>query len=552
MKIASPRRAVTAGLLLALLGTPLAGGARASFSLAPAAAAASRPEAGGFSLAAPAEAQTAAAPAVPPEAKGMPKKTKRAVIELGILAAYSTLTYWASYHEWVEDWQYELTCADQYKRFLTTEAIRFDSNAYHVNWTHVQAGSFYYQLARTNYLTWAESTLATFASSLFYEYVSEWREVISINDMIVTTFAGAALGEAWFQLGDYFHHQKSKTLRALGFINPFNEMNQYIDRKNPASRVYPAAGWHEFALSAGWRGTSETGRGSFDTGYLSFDSQIVRPSSYGRPGVVRKTLRDTSMSELSLEVALRDRPQGEEHLNDGYAEEWDLTTRIVGLAWYRQNIDQLGRGHALSFGLGSALTYLRKRAVLYDSRSVQVKLDPLPETPTDFRDKMTVAHIIGPVLDWTRFGRGLRFRLVADAYLDFAQMGSFAFNAYSAAQSIEGMKTTLNYYGYHYAYGASTSVRMDLFWGNLWLRGLASAHIWDSWDGLDRFQDELTNDVSAVDTRTRYLVKAGWTIPSISVRAFVALEGIHRWGEIGDVTAASQETRTFAGVSYLF
>ena len=552
MKIASPRRAVTAGLLLALLGTPLAGGVRASFSLAPAAAAASRPGAGGFSLAAPAEAQAAAAPAVPPEAKGMPKKTKRAVIELGLLATYSTLTYWASYREWVEDWQYELTCADQYKRFLTTEAIRFDSNAYHVNWTHVQAGSFYYQLARTNYLTWAESTLATFASSLFYEYVSEWREVISVNDMIVTTFGGEALGEAWFQLGDYFHHQKSKTLRALGFINPFNEMNQYIDRKNPASHVYPAAGWHEFALSAGWRGTSETGRGSFDTGYLSFDSQIVRPSSYGRPGVFRKTLRDTSMSELSLEVALRDRPQGEEHLNDGYAEEWDLTTRIVGLAWYRQNIDQLGRGHALSFGLGSALTYLRKRAVLYDSRSVQVKLDPLPETPTDFRDKMTVAHIIGPVLDWTRFGRGLRFRLVADAYLDFAQMGSFAFNAYSAAQPIEGMKTTLNYYGYHYAYGASTSVRVDLFWGNLWLRGLASAHIWDSWDGLDRFQDELTNDVSAADSRTRYLVKAGWTIPSISVRAFVALEGIHRWGEIGDITAASQETRTFAGVSYLF
>ena len=146
----------------------------------------------------------------------------------------------------------------------------------------------------------------------------------------------------------------------------------------------------------------------------------------------------------------------------------------------------------------------------------------------------------------------VRFRLVADAYLDFAQMGSFAFNAYSAARPIEGMKTTLNYYGYHYAYGASASVRMDLFWGNLWLRGLASAHVWDSWDGLDRFQDELTNDIGAVDTRTRYLVKAGWTIPSIAVRAFVALEGIHRWGEIGDITAASQETRTFAGVSYLF
>jgi len=553
MKLLFHKRAVAAMALLLGLGLPLAAEILVPFSLtSPPSPGGTRSVSRGFSLAGPAAAADPSPPAAAPADKGMPKKTRRALIQLGLLAAYSTYRYWSEYHEWVEDWQYELTCADQYRRFLTLEAIRFDSNAYVVNWTHVLGGAVYYQFARTNYLTWTESLLASFTSSLLYEYVSEWREVISVNDMFLTTFGGYSFGESWFQLGDFFHHQKSPILRILGFMNPVNKLNQWLDRKNPASRVYPAAGWHAFVLSAGWRRTSETGRGAFGTATIGVDTQIIRTQEYGRPGEVRKVLRDTSLSELAIEVALRARPEGDEHLKDGFAEEVDLYARVVGLAWYRQRIDELGRGHALSLGLGSALTYLRKRPTLYDSRSVQVQLDPLPETPTDFRDKMSVVHVAGPVLDWTRFGRRLKVRLVADAYFDFALMNAIAFNAYSGAYPIEGMKTTLNYYGYHYAYGASGSARIDLDWGGLWVRGLVSAHAWDSWEGLDRFEADLTNNVGAVDTRTRLLLKAGWTIPSLSMRAFAALQSIRRWGRIGDVSASSRETRTFVGLSYLF
>ncbi len=76
--------------------------------------------------------------------------------------------------------------------------------------------------------------------------------------------------------------------------------------------------------------------------------------------------------------------------------------------------------------------------------------------------------------------------------------------------------------------------------------------MYDSWEGLDRFESELTNDVGAVDTRTRFLLKAGWRLPSVPLRAFAAFEGIRRWGRIGDVRAVGNETRTFAGLSYLF
>ncbi|HMA54038.1 MAG TPA: DUF3943 domain-containing protein, partial [Acidobacteriota bacterium] len=460
--------------------------------------------------------------------------------------------YWRAYHEWVEDWQFELTFADRYRRFLTLEAIRFDSNAYITNWTHVLGGAMYYEFARSNYLTWAESFMASFVSSAGYEYISEWREVISVNDMFLTTFGGYTLGETYFQITDYFHHRRSSALRVLGFMNPFNEFNQWLDRKNPASRTYLEPGWSSFVLSAGWWRSSETGRGSFDAGFVNLETQIIRIPEYGKPGTLKKILRDTSLSELSMNTVVRQRRPGDVHLRTGLNEETDLYARVVGLSWYRQSLDELGRGTAFSIGLGSAMTYARKRNPIYDARGVPNHMAPLPETPTDFRDKMTVTHLVGPVVDWTWFGRRLKVRAVADAYVDFAMVNAFAFNAYSAVHPIVGMKATLNYYGYSYAYGGSASGRVDVDWGNLWVRGFISAHLWRSWEGLDRYENEITNNVNPVDSRTRFLIQAGWRLGSAPVRALVGVEGLHRWGKIGDVSAGSQETRTFAGLSYFF
>jgi hypothetical protein len=141
---------------------------------------------------------------------------------------------------------------------------------------------------------------------------------------------------------------------------------------------------------------------------------------------------------------------------------------------------------------------------------------------------------------------------VADAYVDFGMVSAFAFNAYSAAHPIEGMKATLDYYGYTYAYGASASGRVDAEWGSFSLRALASGHVWNSWGGRDRVQADVTNDLNALDTRTRFLVRAGWRVPSLPVRAYLSLESIGRWGRLGDARASGRETRTSAGLSYLF
>jgi len=482
----------------------------------------------------------------------MKKKWGRAVLETSVFLGYSTIRYWLSYKDFIEDWQYELTWEDQARRFFTTEALRFDSNCFSINWTHGLAGALYYQMGRANHLTWFESTLLTTAGSLFYEYIGEWREVISVNDMILTSIGGYPLGEAWYQLGAFFHHRRSLFPRVLGFLNPFVEFNQWLDRRNPASRHYIEPGWHGMEIWTGWRRFTATGRAGLDSVAAGFDMRLVHIPEYGKPGVFRRTFRDTATSEMSLEMALRRRLASDLEARDGLDEDVRLFARVVGWGVYRQAIDELSRGTAVFFGLGSAFTYIRRRPTSYDAQIVRVKIDPPPEEPVDFRDKASVVHIIGPVLDWTVFGRGWKLRSVTDAYLDFAMAGSAAVNAYSRARTLEGLKTTLHYYGYHYAFGTSVSTSLELEWRNVLVQGLVSGHVWDSVEGIDRFQDDITDDANAVDTRVRYLLRVGWKLPGTPLRIFAAHEGLRRWGRIGDVEGRSFETKTGAGLSFLF
>ncbi len=133
----------------------------------------------------------------------------------------------------------------------------------------------------------------------------------------------------------------------------------------------------------------------------------------------------------------------------------------------------------------------------------------------------------------------------------FVMTNALAYNEWSASHAIGGAKTTLAYLGYCYGLGASACGRVDLEWGSLQVRGLGSVHAWDSWEGLGRFQSELTEDVDAVDTRARVLLQVGAVPPRLPLRAFVSMEGVHRWGRVEEARTISQEVRTSAGGSVL-
>ena len=87
------------------------------------------------------------------------KNGTRAFLELGGFMAVSTVNYWIKYTKFIEDWQFRLNWQDQKKRLFTAAGWRLDSNAFKSNWTHALSGAVYYSMARSNRLSWLESSL---------------------------------------------------------------------------------------------------------------------------------------------------------------------------------------------------------------------------------------------------------------------------------------------------------------------------------------------------------------------------------------------------------
>jgi hypothetical protein len=505
---------------------------------------------GTFSLALP-DKQKAGEPSGSKAAGTKPKKkTLRAWLELGGFLTYSTISYW-SRAAFPEDWQFHLNLDSQISRFFWLEGWLFDSNNFKLNWTHSLAGGIYYELARTNNMPWLQSLLMAVGGSTYWEGVVEWKEVISTNDQIMTGIGAFATGESWFQIGRYLAHQPGLFCQALSFLNPLVKFNRWLDRKDPGAKDDTPPGWHDFSLFAGMRNLATAGQASETGAYFGFHTRLLGLPEYGKPGDIRETLRDTYWSDISLDYAVR----------NGRADETNFYMGAVPWGYFRQKIDDDLQGYSLTIGLGSFFEYFKKRPIdPYDSVPVPVNqgIDLHLERPRNFTDKLAILHIAGPVLDWTVFRLGLKLRTVAEAYFDFALVNSYALNAYSELHhtlpfdTIEGMKTTVLYYGYHYAVGGTFSGKTDLEWRGLRAHALASFGAWSSVDIWDRFQAQVTNNAHLDDNRFRYLLGAGWKLPRVPLELFVSYEGIRRWGRLLEVRVHGLEKRTFAGLEFSF
>ncbi|HYA49364.1 MAG TPA: DUF3943 domain-containing protein [Burkholderiales bacterium] len=484
------------------------------------------------------------------------KRTLRAWVEWTGFLGSSATSYWIRYKHggFTEDWQFAPTFSAQFKRFFLLNGWRFDSNNFKLNWTHSLAGGIYYIMVRTNYASWFDSWAMACLASTIWEGGVEWKEVISINDQIMTGLGGFATGEPWYQIGEYLSHQRSFLLRALGWFNPMVKVNRWLDRKDPATKDYIQPAWHDLGLTAGMRHLASSGKPAETAAYVGLHTMLLTLPDYGKPGEVDKAVKDVYASEISLDYAER----------HGHADETNLTLGAVTWGHLWQKIGDDLTGHSLIIGLGSSFQYFKKKPIdYYDSAQLPVTPQDLGSNldlslPRNFTDKLAIAHVAGPVLDWTIFRRGWRLRTIATASVDFGLINSLALNAYSELHhtlpddTIKGMKETLVYYGYYYGFGGTFSGQSELEWGGFRARALASFGAWGSADFRHRYPGQITNDAHGGDNRLRALVQAGWKLPHLPLTVFARYEGIHRWGRLAGVTVTNMENRTFAGLEFSY
>jgi hypothetical protein len=472
----------------------------------------------------------------------------------------STIDYWRTYADFREDWQFDLSWKSQRRRFFTRESPKLDSNSFWYNWSHAGAGGGYYSLARSNGLTSGASFLFSLGESLLWEVVCEWREVISINDIIFTSFGGPAIGEPLYQVGSYFSHRRGFLNGLAAFLtNPFLAVNNWFDRREGrAVNSAPDAAWHRFVLFAGLKtgSTSPAGRKyhNFDVG-LEMETNTV--PGFGEAGSFSRYLPDTLSSHIFLDFNCS--PAG--------LEEYDIRTQaeLFGFGWQSGGRagDGSPRGVSGSLGLGCGFEVWRKRPVAwYDSNAHTLEGgDTLTSdaryirpTPTQFTDKLSVINLAGPVLKLSRFGPGLEVSWTSEAYGDFGLINALAYNRYTENHDVEGVKSTLLNWGYYYALGWTLATDLEADWQRWRLRAALIYDRFGSIQGEDRFQflGVVTDDFPLRDWRRVWRASLGYVLPHTPIELSLAAEGIGRRGRILEVSDRYDETRVYYRLSVVF
>jgi hypothetical protein len=483
------------------------------------------------------------------ESGRMKKKFGRASIELGVFLVYNGIRYTLSHSKWKPSvHKYKFNLKDQSKRIFNWKNWNYDTNCFTYNWLHAVAGAIYYNFARTNYLNKWESFLIVLANDIIWEFIVEHRSDISMNDHFFTAVGGIPIGEAWFQFGKYFNERTDTASKILGFLNPLMKFNRFLDRKK-LKAIEPEldSGWHEFNVFLGGRNSRTSARDSNQYNlHFGVHTQLNSISDFMEHGQVSEGLSNTLFSEIYFDLT-----RGSSSITG----EANIFTRAVYFGYHKRNINDQGRGYSYYLGLGSAFSYYNKKEeITYVVCNVKGRnLEPLHlEEPRNFSDKITAAHMLGPVFDFTYYSRKLRTRLILDAYFDFALVNPFALNPFSVDNDISGMKTTPLLHGYYYAFGTTLSSGLDFYFGRFVWKGFLKYQVYGSIDGKDRFQDEVTDDFHITDSKLNTRMSLSYQLPWRHVEVLASYEGLHRKGRIKELLHKKLETRFFFGLNFRF
>jgi Domain of unknown function (DUF3943) len=476
----------------------------------------------------------AAQPGAVPERPAPRFRTGAAFLQLGTLLALD-----AGWYEWQielnkQDFDFARTFAGQWRRLATPAGHRFDDNERYLNVGHAFFGAIYYQTARANGGSMAASYLFNIGASTLWEAGVEHREVISVNDQLVTGLAGAPIGEALYRVGDVFARGKPtfRNRLLMGLVSPMRLPAWLMGEGPQASGLYDRHGLdasvvHRFDLALG--GTAGVANGS-------------APAADGAwVGTARMDLEVIALPLLPPPDAGEERDDGQH-----------TTSHLRGGEISRFVVDYAGTGRDLrAFDLAARTTLFGsfdgRRATRRDGGAARTRVlgaasafELAYDTAGGLTDFVTLAHLIGPTgeVAWSRDQLALRAEL--SAYGDFAMIRPMAIGTGVAPGLIDGAKSTLQRFAYYYGWGGTVALRLEMATG-AFRSGIAAEwnHV-DSIEGLDRHQEAyvsptsvlhpaITDDSNLTDDRLKARAFLEAPVP------FIDIDGL-RLGIAGDLT----------------
>lgn len=428
---------------------------------------------------------------------------------------------------------------------LTGQSVRFDTNRFDTNMvTHPVAGTFYYIAARGNRLSLLESFLFADAASTVWEYVGEFREMVSINDLVVTPLSGMVVGETLTRLGVFLHRGRpSVVTSALGtMFAPSTSLHDWIDGVAPARDAevdglgLSRAVGHRFGARLGVAGVEASDGSRLFDARFAVESEIVDVERFNAPGRRATGFFDTGVSRLGLEGAVN---------GDGLRDlQVDVLVSPVG--YYAHELRREGRElYGERFYVGATVGFD------YGLHTYRPVLSAVPSRDGD-ADQIAGVHAAGVTAAYTNRGRVFSLRTRIDAHPEFALVRSAALGAYEArGTSLSSLPSVAGFSGYSYTIGAVVAPTVEVGAGSLSLGAQARFESYWGIEGLDRHQEDVRDQVSSQDRRTLGRVYLSYA-PLDALSARVTLERRGRDGVLGDVGEKRTEwaLSTTMGVSF--
>jgi hypothetical protein len=377
------------------------------------------------------------------------------VEELGVFLP-PTLWYWQTTEHQAIDFELHWDWPSWKAKLITFDKVRFDTNPFYVNAIrHPLKGVLDYQIARTNGVGIVGSTVFTAALGIAWEYVIEYREDPSINDMIFNTSGGIAIGEPLWEVGQLWRGGRlSPADRArTALVSPFDALHDSV--RSPHKWWRPLA-WRSIVLEAGTasRQFAEGSRGEL---VLGADVELVADPAYVQPGAHTSALRPGAWNRVELFGRFAD--AGTDHQLTASV----LHSRTSLVARYRQDDD----GNSALLSLGTAFTYRKER--LWSEW-----------------DKLAIAHLLGLHAQLARRTADYAVRWDAGLYADFSLVQAHVFGPVPPFPPAPPYLTTLQANGYYDAGGGSLLTRLRVDAGRWSADAEVTSHAAWQIGGVDR------------------------------------------------------------------
>jgi hypothetical protein len=460
----------------------------------------------------------------------------RAVAEQVGLLLLGFAQYRTSQDQNARDWDLDYTWQD-FRSKLLLSSVSFDNNRFDTNWlTHPAAGYLYYTSARANRLGIPASFAMSFASSTFWEYVGEFREQVSANDVISTPASGVVLGETATQLGALFHRSRPGVASTLlGWIfTPFKSAHDAIDGlevERPTTYDdlgFPGDVWHRFRFGLSLGVTSQERGVTQPEGRVNADSRIVTLPDYGRAGQRSRWFSAGEVSSFAVRGALA----------GGELVDLELEAAVIAAGHYHQHVEAragglVGHGTVAGWEL---VTEYGRHSYDRDGRRPQ--------------DRIALVGS-GGAFEQSVHAGPLTIRTRAHVLGGFAGVGAYAWFDQAAFGDSTRMPSVVRGEGYYHAYGVTVRPSIELEAGRL--DGGADVRL--DWfaaiTGFDRRQFEVRDELQPLDRRARTRAWIG-VRPLRHLRFAVTGERRERAGRIGDLGTSRSEVSLQAGVDVLF